>query len=163
MEIPVGRKGHVTLVDPEDAHLAAYSWCLVGGKRTTVRYAYNRALGYMHRHIINAPSGVSIDHRNGDGLDNRRSNLRIAGQSNNTAAADFKRGRSGYRGVHWSAQDGKWRGQIKVKGKKFHLGVFIDPVHAARAYDRAAVEHFGEFAFQNFPLARAQQEPATAS
>lgn len=104
----------------------------------------------MHRLIVDAPEGVSVDHKNGNSLDNRRSNLRIAGQSNNMAAADFPPGRSGFRGVHWNSRAGRWHAQVKVNQKKIGLGLFDDPVKAARAYDAAAIEAFGEFANPNF-------------
>ncbi|HEY8663131.1 MAG TPA: AP2 domain-containing protein [Propionibacteriaceae bacterium] len=91
-----------------------------------------------------------VDHINGDGLDNRRENLRPATvatnlmnrgvQSNNT---------SGFKGV--TRRDSKWRAQISTKDNYFHLGIFATPEDAARAYDAAAAELFGEFAWPNFP------------
>jgi hypothetical protein len=57
---------------------------------------------------------------------------------------------SGFKGVWWNKKAEKWKGQIQVDGKKIHLGLFSDPTVAARAYDEAATEHFGEFAHLNF-------------
>lgn len=105
----------------------------------------------MHRVITAAPQGVSVDHQNGNGLDNCRSNLRVAGQSKNVAAAQIHRGKSLYRGVQWSSQKGRWHAQIKVNYQKKHLGTFTDPVDAAHAYDQAALVAFGEYANLNFP------------
>ena len=147
IEIPLTR-GFVAQVDLEDAYLTEHRWNVVIGKND-LRYAYSRKFGYMHRVIMGNPPGISIDHRNSNGLDNRRANLRIAGQSNNSAAARFKPNRAGYRGVHQHF-DGRWRAQIKVHGKKKHLGLFATPADAARAYDAAAIEAFGEFARPNF-------------
>ena len=93
-----------------------------------------------------------IDHRNGNGLDNRKTNLRLAtnaeNQRNKGARAD---NRSGYKGV--SPARGVWRAQIKVDQRSFTLGYFECPVAAAKAYDVAAAEKHGQFAWLNFPQA----------
>lgn len=105
----------------------------------------------MHREIMNAPSGVMVDHINGDGLDNRRENLRLATNAENLR----NRGRtanntSGYKGVCWFDDRGKWSARIKVTNKTIYLGYFDTAEAAAIAYDRAAREHHGEFAKTNF-------------
>ena len=91
-----------------------------------------------------------LDHVNRNGLDNRRINLRPATHSQNNANRPMLRNNtSGYRGVYQTHGAGKWTAQIRVRGHKMRLGCFDDPVEAARAYNRAAVEAFGEFAALN--------------
>jgi len=106
----------------------------------------------MHRLIMDAPDGTDVDHRNMDRVDNRRSNLRLATRAENLRNQGLSRNNtSGFKGV--SRLDGKWRAEIRVKWKLIYLGLFDDKVEAARAYDTAAKEHFGEFARLNFPEA----------
>jgi hypothetical protein len=107
---------------------------------------------FMHRLILNAPEGALVDHRDGNGLNNRRSNIRLATSSNNSV--NRHRGissASGYRGVALHIQTGKWQAQVAQKGRTFYLGLHETAEAAARAYDKAAVELHGEFARPNFP------------
>jgi len=105
----------------------------------------------MHRLILNAPQGVVIDHINGDGLDNRRSNLRLTDASGNQANRQFKLpgASSRFKGVTWNRSAGKWQAAIKVQGRSLHLGLFETEWDAAQAYDCAAREYFGDLAFVN--------------
>jgi hypothetical protein len=152
VEIPLTR-GFVAIVDPEDAErvLAAGSWHVKPNGR--VMYARRevqrqpRRWVLMHTFITGWPQ---TDHRDGDGLNNRRSNLRPATKAENGRNRRLhSNNTSGYRGVSRSRQ--RWFAQIKVDGRKVSLGMYADPVDAARAYDQAAREHFGEFARLNFP------------
>lgn len=68
-----------------------------------------------------------------------------------TAIVDDEDNTSGYKGVGWSRASGKWRAYIQVDGRQVHLGLHLDPLDAARVYDAAALEHFGEYARLNFP------------
>jgi hypothetical protein len=102
---------------------------------------------YLHQLIagVKAP-----DHANRDGLDNRRVNLRVATPSQNNINHGLSSDNtSGYKGVSWQTSARKWRAQIGVEGEHIYLGLFEDPAQAARAYNRAALEHFGEFAWLN--------------
>lgn len=94
--------------------------------------------------------GFFVDHKDHDGLNNRRSNLRWATQSQNCVnTSKLARGVSGFRGV--SKMRNKWHAAVNVSKKRIHLGTYVTAEEAAKAYDRAAREHFGEFARLNFP------------
>ena len=101
---------------------------------------------YLHRLIMNTPTGMDTDHINGDKLDNRRENLRITTRSQNSMNQKKTRGASKYKGVNWHNQRGYWKAEIKLNGKKKHLGVFLSELEAAEAYNLAAIEKFGKFA-----------------
>lgn len=107
---------------------------------------------YLHRFILDAPDGLEVDHKNRDGLDCRRDNLRLATSSQNRAnRAKLKLGNR-YRGVWRLSRDtSRWTGQVQHKWKRIHLGIFATEEEAARAYDKKALELFGEFAQLNFP------------
>jgi hypothetical protein len=101
----------------------------------------------MHREIFGACDGQLVDHVDGDGLNNRRSNLRIATRAeNNRNAAVRKDNTSGFKGVHWHKGDGRWQAQIRVAGKRIRLGAFDTPEAAHAAYCEAAARYHGAFA-----------------
>lgn len=140
----------VARFDLEDAdRILRHKWSSVRmGSRV---YAITRIAGrttYMHRLILDAPGDV--DHRNMDGLDNRRSNLREATRSQNMANSRSRGGSSQYKGVGWHKAAGKWKAAICIEGKSVHLGLFADEKDAALAYDRAASYAWGEYARLNF-------------
>lgn len=102
---------------------------------------------WMHRVILNTPHGMYTDHINGNGLDNRRCNLRICTLKQNQG--NRKKGdrtTSKYKGVCWATDGSIWQSNISIKGKDVHLGRFKSEIDAAKAYDNAAKEYFGEFA-----------------
>lgn len=111
----------------------------------------------LHHAMACADVGQLVDHINGDGLDNRRANLRVCSRRDNNCNASKAPGKSSrYKGV--SLSYGKWRaairgGPVMPNGwrKGIVLGYFSDEEDAARAYDAAAVRYFGEFARLNFP------------
>lgn len=149
--------GHILLLDDEDAHLLdEYAWC----PHTTKHNIYASASIWlptqttgtvlMHRLVMNAPEGMDVDHINRNGLDNQRSNLQVCTRAQNLARAGApKTNTSGYKGVSWSKQHSKWVAYIRPDYKKRHLGLFLNKDDAARAYNRAALETWGEFAFLN--------------
>jgi hypothetical protein len=111
---------------------------------------------YAHRlawlYIYGVWPENEIDHINHIKDDNRINNLREATRSQNEMnGSRLKWGVSQYRGVSWSIEKNKWRSYIKVNGTFHHLGYFTVEEDAARAYDRAAIKHFGEYADLNFP------------
>lgn len=144
-------------VDPEDRHTLderAWGICMFRGKLYVVggdwingRMVQRR----FHRVIMSAPSGMQVDHINGNTLDNRRCNLRICTSAENGRnRKPRKGGSSGYKGVCWNKPAQKWQARIMVGGKSISLGYFDDEVEAARAYDAAACEFHGDFARLNF-------------
>ena len=152
--------GKEAIVDEEDYSrlIAMGSWYAKmshAGSRTL--YAARkkngaRSLVYMHRVILNAPSHLQVDHINGNGLDNRKSNIRLCAQADNLRNRGAnKHSSSKFKGVVWDKQHNKWRAQIGSKGKTLFLGCFEDQAKAARAYDAQARELHGDFAKLNFP------------
>lgn len=159
IEIPL-TKGYVAIIDDADAPLVApYKWSVHDGKRNAGNlYAVNHKVGFMHRLILGCSKGdgVEVDHEDGNGLHNRRNNLRKSTSSQNKFNMKVKpRGLSRFKGVYWEKARGVWHAQIAmaVGGvyRRFNLGRFVDEESAARAYDRKAIELFGTFARLNFP------------
>lgn len=150
-------QGKIALIDEEDAGLIGErSWSLAARreKNLTRNYAQgfigNRVV-LMHRVIMGARKGQVVDHINLDGLDNRRCNLRIVTPSqNNQNQARRVTSSCGYKGVHKARN--RWAARIHADGEAINLGNFLTPEDAARAYDNAARELFGEFGRFNFPL-----------
>ncbi len=145
-------KGMVAIVDREDAGLAALNWCASNtGKRWYALRQENGVRIYLHRAIMGL-DGPRVDHIDGNGLNNRRSNLRHATNSQNLANAGKKRhNTSGFKGVHWYAAGKKWVASIRSNNQVTHLGYFDSAESAARAYDNAALVLHGDFAHLNFP------------
>jgi hypothetical protein len=101
---------------------------------------------------------MEIDHINGDGLDNRRENLRICNHQQNSGNQGPRGGSSRFKGVCWHKNHRIWAAFIGIDFKQKHLGHFHTEEEAARAYDVAALEHFGEFAKLNFPILGGQDD-----
>lgn len=154
-------KGNVAVIDTQDVPLVAdRNWhakryktgaiyaCAVierDGRLITIR---------MHRLLTDAPDGLEVDHRDGNGLNNRRGNLRVCDKPRNQANARIRKDNtSGFRGVSrkkWRSQ-WRWAAYLQVDGKRALVGYFKDPEEAARAYDSAARLAHGQFASLNFP------------
>lgn len=152
-------QGRYAKVDPQDYYrLNEQNWFAAESRgrlyatgHTSGKGGIKRRTIKMHKLILNAPKGLEIDHRNGDGLDNRRSNLRLGTHQQNTHNKISKKGRSKYKGVSFKKQTGKWGASIGVNYKRTHLGYFEKEVDAAIAYDKAAYQMMGEYARLNFP------------
>lgn len=152
--VPLTR-GLWALVDDADFdRIVQFSWCAVrrrNGAWAATSHVSNRANQQMHRVICE--TSRLVDHINGDGLDNRRSNLRPANHSQNGANSAKRKGASGFKGVTFDKTPRRvrrWQAQIRVNYKRIHLGRFGTPEEAARAYDSAARKYFGAFARCNF-------------
>lgn len=104
----------------------------------------------MHRLIMQITDRkVFIDHKDGNGLNNQKDNLRICSCSNNGANRRVKAGTSKYLGVNWDKQNNRWKAQIHKNGLNYYLGNFKNETDAAIAYNNAATIHHGEFANLN--------------
>jgi hypothetical protein len=105
----------------------------------------------LHRHLMEAGRGQIVDHKNRDQMDNRKGNLRLASKSENGINSKHrKHNTSGFRGVHFCRQTGKWRAEIRKNGQCTKLGRFKTKLAAALAYDQAALDMHGDFATTNF-------------
>lgn len=147
-------KGMFALVDDEDFdRLQQYTWharkarstyyamtpVLTGGRQENVR---------MHRLIVGAAQGVEVDHRDGAGLNNQKSNLRQATPSQNRCnRGKTKANTSGYKGVFACGKG--WNARITLHGQRYGLGTYPTREQAAAAYDAAASKLHGEFARLN--------------
>jgi len=107
----------------------------------------------MEKVIMRALDTERVDHIDGNTLDNRKCNLRLATPTENARNSRKAKGKwtSRYKGVSWSRVDRRWRAEIRVNGKIVYLGLHRVEYLAACAYDRAAIKHFSRFARPNFP------------
>ena len=105
----------------------------------------------IHRLLLQCPVGFRVDHKDRDGLNNRLSNLRLATMSTNAMNSKKLPSKTGFRGVRFRQDTGKWKVQIELNGRKIHGGYHPTAEDAARKYDEMARELHGEFACLNFP------------
>jgi hypothetical protein len=156
-------KGKYAIVDDADyEYLSQFKWYAFKGRNT---YYAKRTLPfsdgkhrkvYMHREIMGAGDDALIDHEDGNGLNNTRDNLRLATRSQNNYNRISQPGSSSpYKGVTWSKCAQKWQAQIKKNRHQMYLGLYDLPEDAARAYDIAAIQYFGDFAKLNFEKGQA--------
>jgi hypothetical protein len=146
------------MVDDSDYEwLNQWKWGVKPSAKTTYTNRYDQSkspprMTYMHRLIMPDAAGKHIDHIDhidGNGLNNQRSNLRTCTQAQNAMNRRLaSNNTSGFKGVIWDKSTNKWR----VNVKRIRVGYFTCLIKAARAYDQAAIKHFGEFAKLNFPI-----------
>ena len=146
-------QGRFAIVDADDFDmLSRFRWRLL--RSGPNRYAINCDDGRivrMHRLILRPPKNLWCDHINGDGLDNRKCNLRVCTPTQNSRNARPRENcTSKYKGVHFSRIKKKWIAKInKSDGRTIHIGSYDFEQDAAIAYDDKAIELFGEFAWLN--------------
>ena len=140
-------QGQIVDVDAEDLDfLLGYIWHAHWNPTRKTYSAKNRTVGSMHRYIMGTPDRMHTDHRNHNTLDNRKENLRICTQIENSMNGKLpKNNKSGFKGVSWDKINKKWVAHIGNTS----LGRFKNKTEAARAYDKAAVGLFDEFALTN--------------
>jgi hypothetical protein len=152
------RAGHSFLIDAEDwPRISGFKWSVSsdGGGRMYVSTRIGKKKIYLHRMLLNAPDGQRVDHRDGDPLDNRKANLRLATHQQNmfnrrkAKTYGNKPTTSSFKGVSWDNSCGRYKAQIMKDRVNHNLGRFRDQRSAAMAYARAAQEMFGEFAYTN--------------
>lgn len=152
--IPITR-GQFTIISHEDADLAEMKWC-ARKSRGHGFYAFRQKCKKnvdLHRTVLERKLGRSLekgefcDHVNGDKLDNRRDNLRVATHAQNQQnRGKYANNKSGYKGVSWSSAANKWVAMIRINNKQTYLGIFDDPKEAYDVYCEAALKYHGEFA-----------------
>jgi len=157
----VTTNGKIIVIDVIDVDLLEFNWGAY--KDYNVWYAKQQDAPYapMHRIILERKIGRALtenelpDHRDCNGLNNQRENLRVASFAQNAQNARRRRvTRSGYKGVHPSKSKGKWEASIQANRIKHHLGTFDTPEEAYEAYCKAAKELHGEFANTSNPDGR---------
>lgn len=152
-------RGKRMQVDNEDYPLLSrYKWHVY--KNRYRFYARTEVSGghcaLAHRLIMNPKKRELIDHKDMDGLNNQKCNLRKCTMAQNNQNSSFRRhNKSGYRGVMWHKRTGAYYCRVRAQKKEHWIGIFDDPIKAAHAYDKKAKEVHGEFAVLNFPQSRA--------
>lgn len=152
-----------TLVDDENFdELNKYNWSLTygsGGRYYAIRLNYiNKKRDkwiLLHRFLLNAPRNKEVDHINGNGLDNRKINIRLCTSAQNSwNTKKHKDNTSGHKGVSWDKFRSKWIAQMNFLGEHIFLGRFENKADAVLKYNEKVKEFRGEFAFQLTPQTR---------
>jgi hypothetical protein len=151
-------EGYVALVDDKDfERVRKYVWSVqkiedhiyAQSKKTDTKQTY------MHRFIMRVHGkNVFVTHLDGNGLNNQRSNLQVCtrAEAMRNQQKIYSNNKSGYRGVCWNKARQKWLVQIAIKGRPHHIGMYTDIIEAAKAFDTAAIAHYGKYhGLLNFP------------
>lgn len=151
--VPLTR-GYTATIDFADLDLLRdRNWSALVSPRRRAVYACRVEKGKMlllHREIMGADAGAEVDHKDGDGLNCRRLNLRSCTRSQNVCNSPTRKdNRSGLKGAMWDARSQKWRAEVSRNGKRVQIGIFASPELAHQAYCAAAADAYGEFARQS--------------
>lgn len=152
-------RNQVALIDDEDFDLInQHKWFSVSPRQKNYRHTWYAACKIQGRHVtmhnllLNPPKGSVADHIDHNGLNNRRTNIRISTTRENSWNTNkHKNCTSKFKGVSWNKEKSKWQARICINGRETHLGWFHDEVLAANTYDFVACQFFGDFAKLNFP------------
>lgn len=147
-------RGKIALVDDEDyERVNQYKWYAYFASNTIYarRRPWNKiikkySVQSIHRFILNAPKGMEVDHINGNGLDNRKANLRLCTRQQNCYNHRVRNtSKSGITGISWDTQTNKWRATITLNGKMINIGRFVEIEDAINARKKKAFELFSPF------------------
>jgi hypothetical protein len=158
LELQLKGKIYEVLLDDEDwERIQPFRWYIAKSPLEYTPYVVATINGkrtLMHRFILNAPPELVTDHIDMNGLNNQKSNLRlITRQQNNMGKRKQRSGKSSkFKCVSWNPKRQRWLVQTKVNGKTRYIGLFVDEIDAAKAYDKFAIKTYGEFARLNFPI-----------
>lgn len=160
-QIPLTKGVFATVDDIDFDWLNKWKWLAKKDGHKNNYYAYRtlrksegenpKKAIFMHRMLIEVPDGYMVDHVDGNGLNNCRSNLRLCTNSQNQHnRKPNKRSTSKYKGVKWNKHNNAWHAGLMCNKTKYNIGYFKDEAEAAKAYDKKAKELYGEFARLNF-------------
>lgn len=151
--------GEVTIFDAADVDIVAqYRWHASREDHTSYAATNVRKPGgqftrlKLHRLLLDPPPGMHVDHKNANGLDNRRENISVVTPTANSQR--LQTNTSGFVGVRLRKGCSKWLAQIKISGRTRHLGYFTDPLAAAKTYDAAVLRYHPPGSLLNFPDAQ---------
>lgn len=148
-----GRKNkgkYFALIDDEDFEaINKIDWCCTG-HYGVCDYAHARIKGKlisMHRYILKSDKGEYTDHKNRNGLDNRKENLRICSQSQNQYNRKKQvNNTSGFKGISWHKKSKKWQVNLRIPGKQLYFGLYSNKEKALEVYNQNIKRICGEFA-----------------
>ena len=141
-----GSSDEYTKVDSTESWVNDHKWYLSG--RGYAQASIGGKTKNLHRLITKCPQNLVVDHINHDKLDNTSSNLRICTkQQNHFNSVTASNNKTGYKGVHWYSCKSRYRAQIKHDGKRIYIGLFKTAAEAGAAYNKKALELFGEYAY----------------
>lgn len=142
-------KGYEAVIDAVDAAaVGQHNWCAEVRAHAVyaVRSISGESIIRMHRWLMKTPTGLVTDHINGDGLNNRRANLRVATHSQNLHnQRTNSHNARGLKGAFYRPREKRWQSHIRVAGKTHYLGFFKTPEAAHQAYCEASALFHGAF------------------
>ena len=155
-EIKLNNSNFTALIDDEDYEkVSKYKWSKLEPKNGNTIYVIgfiNKKVTSLHIFLLGKKEGKEIDHKDRNGLNNQRYNLRFLTQSENSRNIGIRpNNTSGYIGVSWIKKEKKYKTTIMYNGKTIHLGYYNCKIKAARVYDSVCKYHFKGIAQLNFP------------